>query len=141
MTPPSSIHISPGDDAPIYRQIVRQVIEAVASGSLAPGERLPSLRALAKKLVVAPLTVKKAYDVLEAEGLIETRQGQGTFVRVDAAKSEQKASARLSPLIRRLVVEADVAGVDLAKLTSLIEQQSEALRTERSQKESHNDRS
>ena len=141
MTPPSSIHISPGDDAPIYRQIVRQVIEAVASGSLAPGERLPSLRALAKKLVVAPLTVKKAYDVLESEGLIETRQGQGTFVRIDAAKSEQKASARLAPLIRRLVVEADLAGVDLTELTSLIQTESEALQTERSQKENPNDRS
>ncbi|MFT4649716.1 MAG: GntR family transcriptional regulator [Glaciecola sp.] len=131
MTPPSRIHVSPGDDAPIYRQIVRQVIEAVASGALAPGERLPSLRALAKTLVVAPLTVKKAYDVLESDDLIETRQGQGTFVSIDAAKSQQKASLRLAPLIRRLVVEADMAGLDAHELHVLIEQATQALKTER----------
>jgi GntR family transcriptional regulator len=133
VTRPSHIHVSPGDDAPIYRQIVRQVIEAVASGALTPGERLPSLRALAKKLVVAPLTVKKAYDVLESDGLIKTRQGQGTFVHIDASKSQQKASVRLAPLIRRLVVEADMAGVDAQELHSLIEQATEALRNERNQ--------
>ncbi len=130
MTPPSRIHISPGDDAPIYRQIVRQVIARVASGDLAPGERLPSLRVLAKTLIVAPLTVKKAYDVLESDGLIETKQGQGTFVRIDAAKSKQKASERLNSLIQRLVVEANVAGVYAAELTSLIERAAEDLRTE-----------
>jgi len=131
MTPPIHIHVSPNDDAPIYRQIVRQVIEGVASGALAPGEQLPSLRALAQKLVVAPLTVKKAYDVLEADGVIETRRGKGTFVSAHAARSEQEASERLRPIVRRLVVEAEVAGMDAAVLAALIEQETNALREER----------
>jgi len=131
MTPPIHIHVSPNDDAPIYRQVVRQVIEGVASGALAPGEQLPSLRALARKLVVAPLTVKKAYDVLEADGVIETRRGKGTFVSAHAARSEQAATERLRPIVRRLVVEAEVAGVDAGVLAALIEQETEALHRER----------
>ncbi|MDF1838643.1 MAG: GntR family transcriptional regulator [Planctomycetota bacterium] len=131
MVPPSHIHITPGDDAPIYRQIVRQVIAGVASGDLAPGERLPSLRALAKALVVAPLTVKKAYEVLESDGLIETKQGQGTFIRIDAAKSKQKASERLHSTLRRLVIEAEVAGIEPHELQTLIQQATQALQTER----------
>lgn len=131
MTPPIHIHVTPNDDAPIYRQVVRQVIEGVASGALAPGEQLPSLRALAQKLVVAPLTVKKAYDVLEADGVIETRRGKGTFVSAHAARSEQEATERLRPIVRRLVVEAEVAGIDAGVLAALIEQETNALLRER----------
>ena len=76
------VHVTPADDAPLYRQIVRQIVEAVAGGSLVPGERLPSLRELAAQLVVAPLTVKKAYDVLEDRGLIETRRGLGYLLHL-----------------------------------------------------------
>ncbi|MEM9382834.1 MAG: GntR family transcriptional regulator [Planctomycetota bacterium] len=131
MTLPIHIHVSPHDDAPIYRQVVRQVVEGVASGALAPGERLPSLRAMAQQLAVAPLTVKKAYDVLEADGVIETRRGQGTFVSEAAARSTQSAVERVRPLARRLVVEADVAGLDADALAALIEDEARAVRRER----------
>ena len=131
MTPPFHAHVTPGDDAPLYRQLVRQVVEGVAAGSLAPGERLPSLRELARKLVVAPLTVKKAYDELESRGLIETRQGQGTFVRIDTARSTQEARERLRPLVRRLLVEANVGAVDTDALGVLIEEERTALSEER----------
>lgn len=72
--------INPNDALPIYAQIVREVRFAIASGELRPGDRLPSLRELARDLVVNHLTVKKAYGVLEAQKLIRTRQGLGTFV-------------------------------------------------------------
>jgi GntR family transcriptional regulator len=72
--------VNPNDGLPIYRQIIRQVKHAVASGRLAPGNKLPSQRDLASELVVNHLTVKKAYEVLEAEGLIATERGRGTFV-------------------------------------------------------------
>jgi GntR family transcriptional regulator len=102
MSPPIAFHVAPGDDAPIYRQVVRQVVEGVAYGSLQAGERLPSLRELAKSLVVAPLTVKKAYDVLGADGVVETRRGLGTFVNANAVRSTQKAVERVHPIARRL---------------------------------------
>ncbi|MEM6671949.1 MAG: GntR family transcriptional regulator [Planctomycetota bacterium] len=129
--PPLHFHVSPDDDAPIYRQIVRQVVGGIASGALEPGERLPSLRALAQQLVVAPLTVKKAYDVLEADGVIETRRGQGTFVGERAALSTRDAVERVRPHARRVALEADVAGLDEDALAALIAEESEALRKER----------
>ena len=62
--------IRPDDGRPVYRQIVDQVMAALGSGKLRPGDQLPTHRDLARELVVAPLTVKKAYDTLQAEGLI-----------------------------------------------------------------------
>lgn len=131
MAPPSNFHIAPGDDAPIYRQLVRQVVEGVASGALAPGERLPSLRELAKSLVVAPLTVKKAYDVLEADGVIESRRGRGTFVSAAAVRSTELASERIRPLVRRLVIDADVAGLSEQELVALVRAEASRLEDER----------
>ena len=131
MPPPIQLHVSPSDDAPIYRQVVRQVVEGIASGALQPGEQLPSLRALAQALVVAPLTVKKAYDVLEADGIIETRRGKGTFVSATAAPSIESATERLRPLARRLVAEAEVAGLDAKSLHALIREEARTLREER----------
>lgn len=132
---PFHFHVTPGDEAPIYRQIVRQVVAGVASGRLAPGEQLASLRALARKLVVAPLTIKKAYDELEAQGVIETRQGHGTFVRVDAVRSSRKSVERLRPLARRLLIEADLGKVGSDALRVLLEEERAALRAERLEQE------
>lgn len=135
MTPPIHIQISPHDDAPIYRQVVRQVIEGVATGSLEAGEQLPSLRSLAQRLAIAPLTVKKAYDVLESDGVIETRRGQGTFISTDAVRSTQQAVERVRPLARRLVSEASVAAMNSEALAALIKEETEKLNQERSKKE------
>ena len=60
--------VNPSDELPIYRQIMRQIVEAIAGGRLKTGEKLPSHRELSERIVVAPLTVKKAYDELEALG-------------------------------------------------------------------------
>jgi GntR family transcriptional regulator len=72
--------VNPNDGLPIYRQIALQVKHAVASGALEQGEKLPSQRDLAAELVISHLTVKKAYETLEAEGIIATERGKGTFV-------------------------------------------------------------
>ena len=74
------IHINPNDGLPIYHQIVQQVKHALAAGVLKPGGRLPSQRELAHELVISHLTVKKAYDLLESQGIIRTERGRGTFV-------------------------------------------------------------
>ena len=72
--------VNPNDGLPIYRQLVRQIKHAVASGAVKPGDKMPSQRDLAAELVINHLTVKKAYEVLEAEGVIVTMRGRGTFV-------------------------------------------------------------
>src|SRR5580658_4384790 len=74
------ILIRPGDELPIYRQIMGQITEALAVGRIHAGDKLPSHRDLAEELAIAPLTVKKAYDELESLGYIETQRGRGTFV-------------------------------------------------------------
>lgn len=73
-------HIDPSSGTPIYRQLVDQVRQAVASGVLRAGDKLPSVRDLAVELAVNPNTVAKAYQELEREGVIETPRGKGSFI-------------------------------------------------------------
>ena len=65
---------------PIYEQIVAQIKAEVINGSLPAGEALPSVRTLARELKISALTVKKAYDYLEEEGLVVTVHGKGSFI-------------------------------------------------------------
>ena len=65
---------------PIYDQIYCQIKSQILSGALAPGEALPSIRALAKDLTISVITTKRAYDELEAHGFIYTMAGKGCFV-------------------------------------------------------------
>src|SRR3954467_3272010 len=74
------IFISTGSTVPIYRQIVDQICRAIATGGLAPGEQLPSVRALAERLVVNPNTVARTYGDLIRDGVLESQQGRGVFV-------------------------------------------------------------
>lgn len=72
--------IDPSSGTPIYRQLADQVRQAVASGVLRAGDRLPSVRDLAAELAVNPNTIAKAYQELEREGVIETPRGKGSFI-------------------------------------------------------------
>lgn len=72
-------------EAPIYEQIKRQILRAILSSELLPGDTLPSLRGLAKELKVGVLTVNRAYAELENEGYIENVQGKGCFVAEKSA--------------------------------------------------------
>src|ERR1700732_5282533 len=93
--------VNPSGELPIYRQIMREITEAIAGGRLKPGDRLTSHRELAEQLVIAPLTVKKAYDELETLGFYQTQRGRATFVcarppRLNPAdqREQMKAAAR-----------------------------------------------
>lgn len=117
------LYVTPGDELPLYRQIVRQVSDAIAGARLNPGDRLPSHRELAAQLVVAPLTVKKAYDELEQGGLIETQRGRGTFVRERLPRAHADASReRLRDAARRLLSQASLAGVAFPEVLDLLEE-------------------
>ena len=117
------IYIHPGDELPLYRQIVRQVTDAIAGGRVGPGDRLPSHRELAEQLVIAPLTVKKAYDELEREGLIDTQRGRGTFVSdrppaIDPALKQE----RLREAAQRLLSQAALSGVPYRDVLDLLDE-------------------
>jgi len=74
------IHLSMDDPEPMYRQIESQLRDFILSGQLEPGTRLPSMRALAKDLSCSVITTRRAYEDLEGEGFIRTRQGRGTII-------------------------------------------------------------
>ncbi|MCA9001745.1 MAG: GntR family transcriptional regulator [Planctomycetes bacterium] len=117
-----SFNVDPDDDAPIYRQIVRQVKAAVARGSLVAGDPLPSLRTLAKDLRVSVLTIKQAYDQLEAEQFVESPRGRGTFLRNPLPNPIRPLSKALSHHIPRPTPDAHSAHVDPNCLVELIRQ-------------------
>jgi GntR family transcriptional regulator len=108
------ILIHSGDELPIYRQIMRQITEDLAVGRLRPGDKLPSHRDLAEELVIAPLTVKKAYDELELLGFLETQRGRGTFVRLKQPKlklADQRE--QIDAAARKLLSLAYMVGLGL----------------------------
>ena len=134
MAPLVPIRVQPADEVPIYRQIVRQVVDSIAGGRLRPGDKLPSHRDLAEQLVVAPLTVKKAYDELERGGFLATSRGRGTFVRAKprAVGGEEKKE-RLRLAARRLLTAAWLSGVPYDKVLELLEREEARLEAERRQ--------
>jgi GntR family transcriptional regulator len=126
------LHIATGSELPIYRQIMRQITDAIAGGRLRPGDKLTSQRDLAVQLVISPLTVKKAYDELEREGLIRTERGRGTFVAAGAPAIDRgEQLERLREMARRLLSRAHLIGVSLPELTELIDEAEAELAAER----------
>ena len=87
--------IDPKSALPIYRQITHGIRRGVAAGILAPGEKLPSVRDLATRLLVNPNTVAKVYRDLERDGLLDTRRGDGTYISADAAAMAEGERRRL----------------------------------------------
>ncbi|MEU3143705.1 MULTISPECIES: GntR family transcriptional regulator [unclassified Streptomyces] len=104
------IHID--DSAPPYEQVRVQISEQARSGVLPVGHRLPTVRGLAQSLGLAANTVAKAYRALEADGVIETRGRNGTFVAAagSAAEREVAVAARAyAERARRLGLDEDAA--------------------------------
>ena len=94
--------LHPQSGTPIYRQLLEQVRRLVASGRLAPGDELPSVRELAVEHAVNPMTISKAYALLEAEGLLERNRGKPMTVA-----AQPKSQAALRERLRRLDREAE----------------------------------
>jgi GntR family transcriptional regulator len=122
---PLRFHLDPHDDLPLYAQLARQLRQAIAAGQLAQDQRLPSVRALVSLLKVNHQTVLRAYGELEAEGLIERRQGQGTFVVLEALEeaTRQRRIAVLAEL-QRLATVARQLGVDSKDIEAAVQTES-----------------
>lgn len=102
------IFLSNADSTPIYRQISTQIKNQIISGALAPGELLPSIRGLAKDLRISVITTKRAYDDLEAEGLLCNVPGKGCFV--SEQNTELIREGRLREIEAHLEEAARLAG-------------------------------
>lgn len=99
--------IAPGSAEPIYRQLIEQVRRMIAAGVLAPGDGLPSVRETAQALAVNPMTVSKAWNMLETEGVLTRMRGLG--MQVAPRRGSASAAAReklLRPTLVRAALEA-----------------------------------
>ncbi|MBV7535070.1 GntR family transcriptional regulator [Duganella sp. sic0402] len=109
--------ISTGSSDPIYRQLIEQVRRLVAAGVLKPGDVLPSVRDVAVTLAVNPMTVSKAYNMLETEGLLSRARGVGMLV----AKGNKSPGREhlLIPTLERAAAEARQLELDTETVIAL----------------------
>ncbi len=116
--------IDPHSGVPVYRQLMDQVKYYAASGTLAPGDQLPSIRELAQSLTVNPTTIVKAYTELVHEGQIELRQGKGAFITLHAPTlSAGEREQALRRLARQLAVEAAQMGAATNTVLQIVEEE------------------
>ena len=111
MNPDFAFSIQTGSAEPIYRQLVEHVRRRVASGQIKAGDEIPSVRDLAQQLAVHPMTISKAYSLLEAEGLLERRRGMGMVVAAQAADPEVRRWLQLEPALTSLVQQVTELGL------------------------------
>ena len=110
---------------PAYKQIANRLTSAMADGTLAHGDRLPTIRELNELLGVNPNTVAKAYRELALKGLIDGQRGFGSFVKLDDPVNtlpEQKKKAKLTELYQRMLTEARSHGLNEDHILTFIKQ-------------------
>lgn len=128
---PLEFRISTGSPTPIYRQIVEQVRHRVAMGTERPGNRLPSVRALAEQLVINPNTVAKAYGELVRDGLLEPRPGRGYFVApCRQIYSQAERTRRLEQALDVLISEGLVLGFSPDQIVAALSEKLSEIRAQ-----------
>ncbi|MCC7145764.1 MAG: GntR family transcriptional regulator [Phycisphaeraceae bacterium] len=120
-------HILPTSGVPIYRQVMEQVRAAVAGGHLREGDFLPSVREVAAELAVNPMTISKAYSLLERDGVVQMVRGQG--MRVAARRAVGTLRQRREAL-RPLLAQVAAAAYQLSLSGPEVAQMLEALMKE-----------
>jgi len=105
--------VDPRDSTPIYAQLERGVRAAIASGRLAPGEQLPTVRQMAVELQVNANTVARVYVELERSGVIETKRGVGSFVTASPAQAHppREHERRVRTFVTRILADASAHGL------------------------------
>src|SRR5580658_3874185 len=112
-----AFHLDLHSGVPVYRQIIDQVLGGIASGRLAVGDQIPTVRQVAVDLAINPNTVVRAYREMEIRGVLETQQGTGTFIaRKKVEQTEVERSRRLTQLVTEFVARAGSAGFSVEEL-------------------------
>jgi GntR family transcriptional regulator len=125
------IRLQTSSGVPITRQIGDQIRTLIASGTLQPGERLPSVRELAKELTVNQNTVLRVYERLTFEGLLERRHGDGTYVADRVPRGQMEAQrAALRDEISRLTEKARALGIGKEELRRMLDEAMRVKQTE-----------
>jgi GntR family transcriptional regulator len=106
---------------PIYRQVIEQIRQQIMAGQLSEGEQLMSVRELAAQLRVNPMTISKAYALLEVEGLVERRRGIGLFVgKLRKDKKAYTKAMLLEEVLRKAAVTAVQLGIPEEKAGEML---------------------
>lgn len=107
------IIISNSSSVPIYEQIKNAIMNQIISKELKENESLPSIRTLASDIRISVMTIKKAYDELEKEGYIISRQGKGTFVApINTELAKEQAKKDIETHLKEIVEIADKYAID-----------------------------
>ena len=115
------IILSNSSSKPIYEQIVDQIKKQINNHTLKENDALPSVRSLAKELQISALTVKKAYDFLENEGLTKTIHGKGTFVLAVNKDLLEEAKKEIEEYLEKALQKAKQSGVSHKEVKELLE--------------------
>jgi len=114
--------VDPSSGVPVYRQLMEQVKLLVAGGRLRPGDELPSTRALSVELGINPMTISKAYNSLEKDGVVERRPGRPLVVRpLDAGELWERRREQLRAALAPAVTTARQLEIDDREAVSLFE--------------------
>jgi GntR family transcriptional regulator len=125
-------HVAPSSGVPIYRQLLDQARAQIATGRLAPGAFLPSVRQVASELTVNPMTVSKAYSLLERDGIVELVRGQGMRVIGRAVRPRQTVGrGEVIRMVRRLVKRGRATGLSPEEICALVNSAFEEMHRER----------
>ena len=134
--------VDPRNPLPLWRQLEEGVRNLVASGALAPGVAVPSVRELARELAVNPATIAKAYQRLSDAGVLEMRRGEGTFVAEGATtlpRAERRR--RLQQAARSYAAHAATLGLGVEEAVAAARQACEEIEEETSDADSNQQRS
>ena len=116
------LNIDAASSTPIYEQIIDEVKEGILKGIIEPGEKLPSVRELAKMLTLNPNTIQKAYQELERQKVTVTIRGKGTFVSEDyQPRKDEERLMEVAELFKKGIVEAFYMGLTKEDIYKLIE--------------------
>ena len=114
------LHLSDVSDEPLHRQISRQVRARILAARLRAGDGLPSIRAMGRECRVSVITVQRAYEDLEREGLIHARRGKGFFVRGLTDRDKARlASQRFREALEEVVEGGRAEGLDASAMTEI----------------------
>ena len=114
---PFTFRIDLRTGVPLYRQLIDQVQAAIATGSLVPGDQLPTVRQVAVDLEINPNTVMRAYREMEIRGVLDTQQGTGTFVAQQTVERDAVEHSRgLEQLVDEFAARAGAGGFNLEEL-------------------------
>jgi GntR family transcriptional regulator len=117
-------NLNPQSGTPIYRQLIEQVRRLIAGGQLKAGDELPSVRELAIEHAINPMTISKAYSMLEVEGLLVRQRGKPMQVAAKKPRlnDEQERLAHINPELEQLIMAARQLEISDRQLLALLKQ-------------------